>query len=552
MPDPTIIPKPRVWTRLPGVADTSAWRTIEDFRQSSVQTDFRSSEAYRITLSDRRKSIEVASDKALRYAWQHLEQWRGGHPQHTPCGVLEDAPEFKVRGFMLDISRCKVPTRESLTRWVDWLTAFRYNQLQLYTEHTFAYSQHKTVWQDASPITPEDLKWLHGLCQERGIELVPNQNCFGHFERWIKHPSYRQFAEAPDGFTTPWGTRRDVGSVLQPDDASFDLVSGLLNELLPHFSSNQVNIGCDETFELGQGASKNRCAREGTGKVYTDFLIRVMHHAMKKHQKRPQFWGDILLSHPDQLPRIPKDALALEWGYEADHPFEQDAQRFAEAGLEFIVCPGTSSWRSFSGRTQNMLENIQRAALQAQSHGAQGLLLTDWGDCGHLQLEEVSAPALAWCGLQAWNPQNASFELATMWCDQAVFASPGDTGAWLATGEISDHLNWNPGNSNAIFQCFLYPENHHDRIAQLETAGIQQALEAIGGLKSPHRNPEAWDQTLRNLRLGLLRELDRRTGSRQALPLQQEAQVAHEALWLQRNRKGGLAESLSMYTSTEI
>ena len=54
---------------------------------------------------------------------------------------------FSVRAYMLDISRDKVPTMGTLKLLVDLLARFDYNQFQLYTEHTFAYQNHKEVWQ---------------------------------------------------------------------------------------------------------------------------------------------------------------------------------------------------------------------------------------------------------------------------------------------------------------------------------------------------------------------------------------------------------------------
>ncbi|MEX2608287.1 MAG: hypothetical protein WD708_13180, partial [Kiritimatiellia bacterium] len=55
-----------------------------------------------------------------------------------------------------------------------------------------------------------------------------------------------------------------------------------------------------------------------------------------------------------------------------------------------------------------------------------------------------------------------------------------------------------------------------------------------------------WEQTLRNLRLGLTRGLEAR-GAGDTRALTEDAVRAHAALWRQRNREGGLAESLTMY-----
>ncbi|MCC5850692.1 MAG: beta-N-acetylhexosaminidase [Verrucomicrobia bacterium] len=539
---PKFLPVPRKFEPLPGHVDTSAFQTLADLEKIAVPGDFRGSEAYRLELSDRRKRLEIGGKSALRHAWAHLRQWQGADPAHTPCGILEDEPRFARRGFMLDVSRCKVPTREGLARWVNLLAAFRFNELQLYTEHTFAYSKHPRFWEEASPITPDDIKWLQALCAEKGIELVPNQNCFGHFERWLCHPEYRKYAECPDGFETPWGEWRSVGSVLRPDQASFELVQGLLDELLPNFTANRVNIGCDETFELGQGKSKARCEREGMGSVYADFVARIMRHVIQTHGRRPEFWGDILVKHPDQLHKIPREAIALEWGYEAGHPFETHGKLFADSGLEFAVCPGTSSWQSFGGRTENMLQNIREAVQSGMQNQASGLLLTDWGDRGHLQVPEVSFPALAWAGLCAWNPDSAKTDDAWRWCDLEAFdGEAGATEKWLDLGRVSDVTGNFPNNASAIFKMF------RGESLEVSPEKIGEALEFLEGLPCPETGADVWRQTARNLKLGLVRGQRAKVGKLDETELLAEAKAEHRRLWNLENRPGGLQESLGNY-----
>ncbi|HMO65488.1 MAG TPA: ferric reductase-like transmembrane domain-containing protein, partial [Verrucomicrobiota bacterium] len=55
-----------------------------------------------------------------------------------PAGVIYDWPDFPARGFMLDISRDRVPTLRTLYDLVDRLASWKINQVQLYMEHTFA------------------------------------------------------------------------------------------------------------------------------------------------------------------------------------------------------------------------------------------------------------------------------------------------------------------------------------------------------------------------------------------------------------------------------
>ena len=304
---------------------------------------------------------------------------------------------FEVRGYMLDVSRDRVPTLKTLREIVDLLARCRYNQFQLYTEHTFAYAAHPEVWEEADPLTPAEIRKLDAYCQMQGIELVANQNTFGHMERWLTLPRYNPLAKFPKGgAVTPWGAVKKFPTTLDPaNPGSIALVESLFDELLPNFSSPFVNIGCDETFEI-----------EDTGE-YLGFLLKVCDLA-RKHGKRPMFWGDIVLKHPEAIARLPKDLIALDWGYEGNHPFDRDCAAFRAAGLDFYVCPGTSSWRSLGGRVENMRENLEAAERAGRLNGAKGYMVTDWGDHGHWQPLAASLPGLIMGGAFAASGSKAA------------------------------------------------------------------------------------------------------------------------------------------------
>ena len=124
-------------------------------------------------------------------------------------------------------------------------------------------------------MTGQDILELDAYCRERFVELVPNQNSFGHMERWLRHESYKQLAICPDGFTSPRGLFVE-SMTLNPDEPqSLRLVSGLFDELLPHFQSRYFNVGCDETYELGMGRSAAAVQEKGVGRVYLDFLLAI-------------------------------------------------------------------------------------------------------------------------------------------------------------------------------------------------------------------------------------------------------------------------------------
>ena len=182
---------------------------------------------------------------------------------------IEDEPGLNRRGFMLDVSRCKVPTMEELFALIDLIARLGYNELQLYVEHTFAFKDHQTIWKDASPLTAEEIQQIDKYCQERFIELVPNLNSFGHFERWLCHDEYKHMAECPDGFTReqPY-IKRDHGTTLRPNEESLSFIDSLYVSYPPNFSSSKFNVGLDEPWELGQGWSREEVEKTGKDKVY--------------------------------------------------------------------------------------------------------------------------------------------------------------------------------------------------------------------------------------------------------------------------------------------
>lgn len=509
-------------------------------------------QGYVLHITPRQVKLTFADPAGAWYGALTLRQLVRQFREALPACRIEDHPDFASRGVMLDISRDKVPTMETLFRLVEELAELKYNRFELYTEHTFAYRHHREVWEHASPLTAEQIRALDTFCAARFIELVPNQNCFGHMHRWLQHPRYAPLAEAPDGFLTPWGERRDGPFSLNPlDPRSLDLVKELFDELLPHFTSRNVNVGCDETFDLGQGRSKPECDRVGKGRVYLDYLLKV-YEIIRAHGRTLQFWGDIILHHPELIPALPRDVVPLVWGYEADHPFDEQCAKFAATGLAFHVCPGTSSWNSLVGRTDTGLANLRLAAEAGRRHGARGYLVTDWGDNGHWQPYAVSllpfaaGAGHAWCGAA----QDAS-DLLTQ-ADRHVFRDPrGQTARLvLELGQVYRRLEYPIANASALFRL----------LSQKSVANLQEAIPA----PRLHTTRARLDELLAGLATvtserddaNLLREEWAVAGGLARFALErglqvpgrgarlQEILVRYRQQWLARNRTGGLSDSL--------
>jgi hypothetical protein len=252
-------------------------------------------------------------------------------------------------------------------------------------------------------MTAEEIVDLDRYCADRYIELVPNQNSFGHFERWLKHDAYAMLAECPDGVELPWGDFLKHGWVLCPTDPrSIELLAGLYDEMLPNFASTQINVGCDETWELGKGRSRDECERKGAERVYLEFLSKIRKLAAQRG-RTVQFWGDIILRRPELIGELPDGVIALDCGYEASKDFDDSGAKFAAGGVPYYVCPGTSTYLTLAGRTYLARPNLLSAAQNGLRHGAIGFLNTNWGEGGHLEPLPVSYFGLAYGAAVCWS-----------------------------------------------------------------------------------------------------------------------------------------------------
>ena len=543
--------------------------------RAAVPTD----ESYRLRIDRDGIAIEAATPAGLFRAAATLRQWLASHGRQTARGLevaaveIEDRPDFPIRGAMLDVSRNRVPTMAYLERLIDRLAEWKVNHLQLYVEHTYAYEGHEDVWRHASPFTAAEIRSLDAYCRQRFIELAPNQNSFGHFHRWLVHDRYRPLAEAPEGFRHPFSVDPEPFSLCATDPRVIELLGGLYDELLPQFVSRRFNVGLDETFDLGRGRSAEACAERGKPAVYLDFL-RQVHGLVTDRDRQMLFWGDIILEHPEVIDQIPEDAVALCWGYEANHPYADQCARLAASGREFWVCPGTSSWHSFGGRLQNAVSNLASAATVGFDAGALGLLVTDWGDYGHLQPPAIAELPLSIGAGFAWSAEAAreecgrAAEQTERWLQHAKrFVYDGDdtlARTVVDLGAIDLDCGGPVMNGTTLFYLlrFIDEDLTHRRFARLSVAKLQRTYARLAEIRdrlAGAHDYTALEWTCRIMtwccRLGM-----ERLGAGRGQRVEQLASTVRCALgaelrqiaddlppvWLATSREGGLQESRAL------
>ncbi len=402
--------------------------------------------AHTIIAETNNLTINAADNTGLFHALQTLRQITRNRKTPTPCFTIHDAPDLPIRGLSLDVSRGRVPKLQTLLRLTNRLAQLKINHLQLYVEHTFAFSFDPDISHNCSPLTANDIRTLDKYCRDRFIDLVPSLATFGHMGRILSLPQYQHLAEIPTN--TPWENQtwlqRQRGltiDVTNPD--SQELLTKMLDEFLPLFSSKLANVCADETHDLGQGRNKSLAEKVGTGRLYVDHL-KFLADSCRRHGKRMMFWGDIIRNHPELLCELPEDAILLDWGYEPDSEFPALTSPHRR-NRDVIACPGTSGWKRVINDFTAAQTNISKAANAAHTQHATGLIVTDWGDDGHFNLPACSLPAIALTASLAWN-QNA---LQSPTLDHAINnwlfpKGPGDMFAALknVSRPLAGSLSW--------------------------------------------------------------------------------------------------------------
>ncbi len=355
---------------------------------------------HQIDITRTQLRVEAGGSAGLRYAVETLVQLIGAG-QRLPRLTIDDEPDFATRGIMIDVSRCKVPKPQTLHQLVDLCVALKLNTLMLYTEHTFRFRRHPEIGADASPLDAETMRELDRYAAQNFVDLVPCLQSLGHMDHILELPAYRELAESELGWT-----------IDPTNPRALELLADLYDEYLPNFRSGFFNANCDEPWDLGQGRSKARSDELGPGGLYLEHIGRLRKLAAA-HDKRLMIWGDVVHAHPERIPEIPDDLILLDWWYEAKFDYER-VEIFRDHGLNFMVCPGTSSWNSLFPRIENSIHNIARWADAGRRYGALGMINTDWGDFGHYNLQGNSFFAFAWGAQQSWSGEMAprSFDRA--------------------------------------------------------------------------------------------------------------------------------------------
>ena len=356
-------------------------------------------QGYAISADAHRILVGGASEQGAFYGVQTLRQLlrpNGNGKLDCAAVAIRDWPAMKWRGVSIDISRGPIPTLAFMEQQVRVLAGYKLNLYALYMEDVFTVTGNQ-IFAPPDALSPEEIKELVAYAKKYYVTIVPELETYGHVHNILRYDLYSDLAEIPHG------------SVLTPTEpGTYDLLGKLIGEMAPLFPGPFFHIGADETFELGQGKTKQLIAEKGLGPVYLAHIAKL-DEMLKPYHKQTMFWADIAEKFPQLLPTLPKDLIAVIWTYDNEATYDNRLKPFQDAGLPIFVSPGITSWRRVYPDFNYSYVNIRNLTRDGQKYGALGMLNTDWKDMGE-ELGGMDWPGLVYGAACAWQAGESSIE----------------------------------------------------------------------------------------------------------------------------------------------
>ncbi|MBI4427532.1 MAG: beta-N-acetylhexosaminidase, partial [Ignavibacteriales bacterium] len=389
-----------------------------------------------------------------------------------PGVSIHDWPLQSVRGVTDDLSRGQVSTMDNFKKIIRFLARYKLNIYSPYFEDIFSFRNHPLIAKGRGEITAAEMIELDAYARMHYVEVIPIFETLGHWENILAMPQYVQYAEFPGAHT-----------VNISDEGVYKMLDEMIGEIGAAFSSEYFNIAADESWDVGLGVNKQRVAQSDIATVHAEHYKRLF-DIVKKHKKKALMYGDIILTHPEILTKIPKEVVFVDWQYHVADVYGSPSV-FENAGFRYVISPAV--W-NFTGPFPNYINtfvNIQNLNKEGYLNGSLGILTSNWNDYGGEALRELNYYGYAWTAECAWQPLRAN---ATDFNRRFFVDFFGSREAAMAAQSIyaimSDPLNqmyWNELWRHPMLPLSPSPMNELWRIQSIESTMpfVQQLIQQV-------------------------------------------------------------------------
>jgi len=275
-------------------------------------------ESYTLEVTPQSVHLHAATDVgAMRGLETFLQLVQaGGSGFWLPAVSIQDAPRFKWRGLMIDVSRHFEPVGV-IERTLDGMAEVKMNVFHWHLTDDQGFRIESKIFpkltgmgSDGQYYTQEQAKEVVAYARGLGIRVVPEFDMPGHSTSWAV--GYPELASAPG----PFSIERKFGvfdPVMDPTkESTYEFLDKFIGEMAGIFPDAYMHIGGDENNGVewknnpriqAFAAAHNL---KGTAALQAYFNQRLL-PILTKHGKKMIGWDEVL------TPGLPKDVMVQSW-----------------------------------------------------------------------------------------------------------------------------------------------------------------------------------------------------------------------------------------------
>ena len=323
---PCIVPKPNRCI----VTDAAVFADVRNLRKE-VDTSLADGE-YTVQLTESGSAITAAGEKGFFYAKQTLRQLNAAYGDKIPCMVVQDAPAFVHRGFMLDSVR-HMQSIDEIKTLIDAAAVFKFNVFHWHLSDDQGFRFESETFpelieqssvrpssdfgdvHDSNPYggyyTKAQMREIVQYCHDRFITVIPEFDLPGHTSAVLHaKPELSCTGEAVK-IKTCGGVFPDI--LCGGKDEVYDFLYALLDEVCDVFPDEYIHIGGDEAPKKHWQTCVH-CQKKMEELHFTDeeqlqgyMTCRMAEHLGKKGRK-VICWNETLASDV-----LPQELIIQNW-----------------------------------------------------------------------------------------------------------------------------------------------------------------------------------------------------------------------------------------------
>jgi len=275
-------------------------------------------ESYKLTVTSSHADLSAVTDVGVMHGMEtflQLVEMRDGACR-LPAVAINDAPRFRWRGFMLDVSR-HFETVDVIKRTLDGMAVAKLNVFhwhlsddQGFRAESKKFPKFTELASDGQYYTQDQMRDVVAYARARGIRVVPEFDMPGHSSSWLL--AYPEIGAGEDIKSLPIQFGIPQSELDPSNEKTFKFLDEFIGEMGEIFPDTYFHIGGDET--KGKGWLENPRIADFMRKkgfktpeeLQTYFNKRLL-PILQKHGKKMMGWDEIL--NPD----LPKDILVQSW-----------------------------------------------------------------------------------------------------------------------------------------------------------------------------------------------------------------------------------------------